>query len=153
MKNFKRTKLQIRADFRATAACVDTSAPSDVVVVSVSVAGATTSSTHAAAFATMNKLKMNIKMKSFVKTKDVSVSVVVRATIATGGGIIGGGGAPTNPPTARAATAAVKQCTNKCKGDPLKKTPSKCISKSRVGADTSAKIAINWCVCFYHNTS
>ncbi|CAM6110834.1 unnamed protein product [Calypogeia fissa] len=135
MKNFKWTKLQVRADFRAPADCADISAPGD----------AATTSTHAAAPATMNKFKTNtngpLKMKSFVKTKDVSVGVVP-ATTATGGGTSGGGGAPTNPPAARAATVAMKQCTNKRKGDHPKKTPSGCISKSRVGAGTAATIAV-----------
>ncbi|CAM6128380.1 unnamed protein product [Calypogeia fissa] len=142
MKNFKRTKLQVRADFRAAAACADTSAPGDAAADSVSMAGAATTSTHAGAPATMNKFKMNIKMKSSVKTKDVFVGVVVRATTGTSGGTSGGGGAPTNPPAARAATAVVKQCMNKRKGDHPKKTPSGCISKSRVGAGTAATIAV-----------
>ncbi|CAM6091654.1 unnamed protein product [Calypogeia fissa] len=140
MKNFKPTKLQVRANFRATVACADISAPGDDAVVSV--AGAGTTSTHAAAPATMNKFKTNIKMKSSVKTKDVSVGVVVRATTATGGGTSGGGGASTNPLAARAATAVVKQCTNKRKGDHSKKTPSGCISKSLVGAGIAATIAV-----------
>ncbi|CAM6111904.1 unnamed protein product [Calypogeia fissa] len=143
MKNFKRTKLQVRADFRAAADCADISAPGDAVAVSVARAGAATTSTHAAAPATMNKFKTNangpLKMKSFVETKDISVGVVVPAI---GGGTSGGGGAPTNPPAAWAATAAVKQCTNKRKGDHPKKTPSGCISKSRVGAGTASTIAV-----------
>ncbi|CAM6108601.1 unnamed protein product [Calypogeia fissa] len=141
MKNFKRTKLQVRADFRAAAACADTSAPGDATAVSVSVAGAATTSTHAAAHATMNKFKTNIKMKSSVKTKDVFVGLVVRATTGIGGGTNGSGGAPTNPPAARAATVG-KQCMNKRKGDHPKKIPSGCISKSRVGAGTAATIAV-----------
>ncbi|CAM6100693.1 unnamed protein product [Calypogeia fissa] len=140
MKNFKRTKLQVRADFRAAAACADTSAPGDAAAVSV--AGAVTTSTHAAAPATMNKFKTNIKMKSSVKTKDVSIGLVVRATTGTGGGTSGGGGAPTNPPATWAATTAGKQCTNKRKGNHSKKMPSGCISKSRVGASTTAIIAV-----------